>query len=61
MWQDFLAALALVLVIEGILPFINPAGYREAVRRIAQLDDRQLRALGLGAMLAGALMLSLVR
>lgn len=61
MWQDFLAALALVFVIEGILPFLNPAGYREAVTRIAQLDDRQLRYMGLGAMLAGLLLLYLVR
>jgi hypothetical protein len=61
MWQDFLAALALVFVIEGMLPFLSPGGYRDAVRRLAELGDRQLRAFGLGAMAFGVLLLYLVR
>lgn len=61
MWQDFLSALALVFVIEGILPFLNPKGFRNAYRMVAQLDDRALRRYGLVAMMAGLLMLYLVK
>jgi len=61
MWQDFLTALALVFVIEGILPFLNPNGFRNTMRMVAEMDDRTLRWLGLGAMLSGLLMLYLVR
>ncbi len=61
MWQDFLAALALVFVIEGMLPFLSPGGYREAVSRLATLADRQLRTMGLVAMVIGVSLLYLVR
>ena len=61
MWQDFLTALALVFVIEGMLPFLNPNGFRNTMRMVAEMDDRTLRWLGLGAMLSGLLMLYLVR
>ena len=61
MWQDFLTALALVFVIEGILPFLNPNGFRNTMRTVSELDDKTLRWLGLAAMLSGLLMLYLVR
>lgn len=61
MWQDFLSALALVFVIEGILPFLNPNGFRNTMRTVSELDDRTLRWLGFAAMLSGLLMLYLVR
>lgn len=61
MWQEFLTALALVFVIEGILPFLNPNGFRNTMRVVADMDDRSLRWLGLAAMLFGLLMLYLVR
>ncbi len=61
MWQDLLSALALVFVIEGILPFLNPAGYKRAMQSVLGLDERSLRRLGLGAMLVGLVMLYLVR
>lgn len=57
MWHDLAAALALVLVLEGILPFINPAGVRRALQAIDQLNDGQLRAIGLASMLIGLLLL----
>jgi uncharacterized protein len=60
-WQNLISALALVFVIEGILPFINPEGFRNTCRTVTQLDDRVLRRLGLAAMLVGLLMLYLVR
>lgn len=61
MWQDLLSALALVFVIEGILPFLNPAGFRRTMQAAAGLDDKALRGLGFVAMGIGLLMLFLVR
>ena len=61
MWQDLLAALALVLVIEGLLPFINPASFRRALLIVSQLDDSYLRFAGLTAMIVGCLLLYAVR
>ncbi len=59
-WQVLPAALALVLVIEGILPFLSPAGWREMVMTVSRMDDRVIRRIGLGSMLAGLLVLTLV-
>jgi len=61
MWQDLLAALALVLVIEGILPFVSPEGFRNMIRLVGEMDDRTLRNSGLFSMLAGLVLLYLVR
>lgn len=61
MWQDFFSALALVLVFEGLLPFLTPTGYRKAMISMLQMDDRKLRIMGLGSMLAGLFFLYLVR
>lgn len=61
MWQDFLAAIALVLVLEGIMPFLNPQGMRRTMLLITQMDDRSLRILGLVSMVLGVIVLSLVR
>lgn len=61
MWQDLLAALALMLVLEGILPFASPRGFRNLVRAVAETDDRSLRVSGLLTMLAGLALLYLVR
>jgi uncharacterized protein len=60
-WQDLWAALALYLVLEGVLPFVNPAGARRAFQAMSQLDDRLLRRIGLGSMIAGCVVLFLVR
>ena len=60
-WDDLLAALALVLVIEGIVPFLNPQSLRKMLVMVAQLDDRTLRVAGLVSMLCGVLMLYIVR
>ncbi len=61
MWQDLMAAGALVLVLEGVLPFLNPERYRTLMMQLLKLDNRQLRLFGLGSMLAGVLALYLVR
>jgi len=60
-WDDLLAALALVLVIEGIVPFLNPQSLRKMLVTVSQLDDRTLRIAGLVSMLCGVLMLYMVR
>jgi len=52
-WQELGIAVCLLLVLEGILPFLSPRRWREAVISLAGLDDRQLRLIGLGSMLLG--------
>jgi len=53
----FLMAFALMLVIEGLLPFLAPSVWRETFRRITQMSDGQIRFFGLTSMLAGLLLL----
>ena len=54
-----LTALALMLIIEGMLPFLAPGFWRETFRRITEMSDGQLRFIGLTSMLAGLLLLFL--
>jgi uncharacterized protein YjeT (DUF2065 family) len=61
MATTFLMALALMLVIEGLLPFLAPGLWRETFRRIIKMSDGQIRFFGLTAMLIGLLLLLLVR
>ena len=60
-WTEILTALALVLVIEGMLPFISPTRYRRMVTEITQLGDGQIRNIGLAVMLIGLVLLYFVR
>jgi len=53
--------LALVLIIEGLLPFISPAKYREFVAEITRLRDNQIRTIGLAVMIIGLIVLFMVR
>ncbi len=53
MWQDLLRAVALVMIIEGMLPFLNPRFLRDAMTRFQEMDDRALRIAGLVSMLIG--------
>jgi uncharacterized protein YjeT (DUF2065 family) len=57
MGHNLAAALALVLVIEGILPFASPGAVRKALLTMNQLSDGQLRGVGLASMLIGLLLL----
>ena len=59
MAQTLLMAFALVLVLEGVLPFLFPSVWRETFRRITQFSDGQLRFFGLSSMLGGLLLLIL--
>jgi len=60
-WSDLLAAFALYLVLEGIMPFMNPVALRNAMARFAGLSDTQLRVAGLISMVAGVVLLFVVR
>ena len=60
-WGDLLAALALVLVIEGLMPFINPRGYKNTMQQMLTLPEKTIRMIGLVSMIAGLIMLNLVR
>jgi uncharacterized protein YjeT (DUF2065 family) len=60
-WGDLLTALALVLVIEGIVPFVSPQSLRRMLETVSQLDDRSLRITGLVSMILGVVVLYLVR
>jgi uncharacterized protein YjeT (DUF2065 family) len=61
MTQSLLLALALMLVLEGILPFIAPAFWRETFRRLIQFSDGQLRFIGLTSMLLGLVLLMIFK
>ena len=60
-WQDLLAALALVLILEGILPFASPERMKQALEQIQNISDRQLRRLGAVSIVAGLLLLYFVK
>ncbi len=55
--SELWTALALVMVIEGLLPAITPKGYRKAMLSMAQMDSRSIRITGLVIMITGALFL----
>ncbi len=57
---EVLTAIALVIVIEGILPALSPQNYRRAAMQLASMPDRVIRYTGLGLMVVGALILQLV-
>ncbi len=60
-WSEILTAIALLFVIEGMLPFVRPSRYKQLVAQIIRLSDNQLRSYGLTAMIAGLLLLFFVR
>jgi len=60
MGGTLLAALALMLIIEGLLPFLSPGLWRETFRRLTEMSDGQIRFIGLSSMLAGLLLLYIV-
>ena len=57
MGSTFLMAFALMLVIEGLLPFLAPTLWRETFRRITQMSDGQIRFFGLSSMIVCVLLL----
>ncbi|MGA8007583.1 MAG: DUF2065 domain-containing protein [Burkholderiales bacterium] len=61
MGTTFLMAFALMLVIEGALPFLAPSLWRDTFRRITQMTDGQIRFIGLTSMMIGLLVLLVAR
>ena len=59
-WQVLPVAVALVFIIEGMLPFISPNRWRNMLAMAEQMDDRVIRNVGLGSMLFGLVLLYLV-
>jgi len=57
MGDYWLIAFGLMLVLEGIMPFLFPAEWRETLRKVAQFQDGQVRFLGLTLMLSGMLLI----
>jgi uncharacterized protein YjeT (DUF2065 family) len=57
MGDYWLIAIGLMLVLEGIMPFLFPAEWRETLRKVAQFQDGQVRFLGLTLMLSGLLLI----
>ncbi len=58
-WQVLPVAIALVLIIEGMLPFISPHRWRNMLAMVEQMEDRVIRNVGLGSMLLGVFLLYL--
>ena len=61
MWHDLLVAIALLLVIEGVLPFLSPRSVRHLLLQMAEMDDRVLRLTGLASMILGVILLYILR
>lgn len=61
MGSNLLLAVALMLVIEGLMPFLMPGLWRETFRKLTEMSDGQIRFIGLTSMLAGLTLLLLVR
>ena len=60
MWDDLLTAVALLLILEGLLPGLAPRVWLKAMRDAAKLGPRGIRIVGIICMLSGALMLQLL-
>lgn len=58
--ETLLAAFALMLVLEGILPFVAPSAWRAAFQKMTELEDAHLRIFGLMSMLLGLMLLVLL-
>lgn len=56
-WQVLPAAFALVLIIEGLLPFLSPVRWRAMLAAVDELEDNVIRGVGLGSMLIGVALL----
>ena len=59
-WQVLPVAIALVFIVEGLLPFVSPDLWRRLLAMVANMDDRVIRYVGLGSMLFGIILLYFV-
>jgi len=60
-WQDLFTAVALVLVLEGVILFMSPDTLRKTYQRRVEMEDQTIRMSGLVSMIAGVLLLTLIR
>ena len=60
-WQTLGSALALMFIIEGIMPFLVPSRLRMAALTVLKFNDKNLRLMGLGSMLLGLILLYIIR
>ena len=58
--NSLILAFGLMLVLEGLLPLLSPAAWRQTFRRMIELKDGQLRFVGLASMLGGLLLILIV-
>jgi uncharacterized protein YjeT (DUF2065 family) len=59
-WQELAVAVALLLVLEGMLPFLSPQGVRRLLLALSDLSDQQIRFAGLTSMLVGLALLYII-
>ena len=60
-WGDLFAALALVMIIEGVIPFVSPQGYKNTMQQLTSMPESTLRIIGFGLMLVGVVSLYFIR
>ena len=60
-WQELFVVLAMVMVWEGLLPTINPAFFRRLMAKVIEMNDNQLRQMGIVSMSIGAVLLYLLK
>lgn len=60
MWKNLLVGLCLAMIIEGIWPFLDPAGMRRFMRKFADQDEQSLRIIGFTSMVTGVMLLYLI-
>ena len=60
MWHELAVAFCLMLVVEGIIPFVSPGRWRKMLLVLDQIDDNTMRMIGLASMLAGTVLLLII-
>jgi uncharacterized protein len=60
-WADLLAGFAFYLILEGLLPFVSPRGWRRGLATMSELNDGQLRGFGLAIVVVGLILLFIIR
>lgn len=60
MWQEIMIAACLMLVIEGMLPFIAPQRWRAMVLEMLSMNDQTIRRIGFASMMMGVMLLYLI-
>ncbi len=60
-WNELLVAFALVFILEGVMPFVHPAALKRLLLKLSATGERELRLVGFCSILAGLLILFLVR